>query len=34
MTATATTVTPLADRRASRGLWSDAFRRLIRNKPR
>jgi peptide/nickel transport system permease protein len=33
MTATATTVTPLADRRASRGLWSDAFRRLIRNKP-
>src|SRR3954454_5133762 len=33
MTATATTVTPLADRRASRGLWSAAFRRLIRNKP-
>src|SRR5829696_4310904 len=35
MTAPATTVgpTPLAERRASRGLWSDAFRRLLRNKP-
>ncbi len=38
MTASATTapvtpVTPVAERRASRGLWSDAFRRLLRNKP-
>lgn len=27
------TPTPTADRRASHGLWSDAFRRLLRNKP-
>ena len=33
MTAPATTVTPVAERRASRGLWSDAGRRLLRNKP-
>jgi peptide/nickel transport system permease protein len=31
--ATATTVAPLADARFSGGLWSDAFRRLLRNKP-
>ncbi|MEI7745427.1 MAG: ABC transporter permease, partial [Chloroflexota bacterium] len=24
---------PVAERRVSRGLWSDAFRRLLRNKP-
>lgn len=24
---------PVAERRVSRGLWSDAFRRLVRNKP-
>ena len=33
MTAPATTVTPVAERRASRGLWSDAARRLVRNIP-
>jgi peptide/nickel transport system permease protein len=33
MTAPATTITPVAERRASRGLWSDAWRRLLRNKP-
>jgi peptide/nickel transport system permease protein len=33
MTAPATTATPVAESRASRGLWSDAFRRLMRNKP-
>jgi peptide/nickel transport system permease protein len=33
MTAPAVTATPVAERRASRGLWSDAFRRLLRNKP-
>jgi peptide/nickel transport system permease protein len=33
MTAPATTIAPVAERRVSRGLWSDAARRLIRNKP-
>jgi peptide/nickel transport system permease protein len=33
MTAPAATITPVAERRASRGLWSDAWRRLLRNKP-
>ena len=33
MTAPATTVTPVAERRASRGLWCDAGRRLLRNRP-
>ena len=33
MTAPATTVVPVAERRASRGLWSDAAARLLRNKP-
>ncbi|HEY3336671.1 MAG TPA: ABC transporter permease [Candidatus Limnocylindrales bacterium] len=33
MTAPATTVPAVAERRASRGLWSDAWRRLLRNKP-
>lgn len=31
--AAATTVAPVAERRASRGLWTDAFFRLLRNKP-
>jgi len=31
--AAATTVTPAAERRASRGLWTDAAFRLVRNKP-
>jgi peptide/nickel transport system permease protein len=33
MTAPATAVAPVAERRVSRGLWSDAARRLLRNKP-
>jgi peptide/nickel transport system permease protein len=33
MTAAAPTIVPVAERRASRGLWSDAARRLLRNKP-
>jgi peptide/nickel transport system permease protein len=33
MTAPAITLDRGADRRASRGLWGDAFRRLLRNKP-
>jgi peptide/nickel transport system permease protein len=33
MTATATTAPPAVERRVSHGLWSDAARRLIRNKP-
>lgn len=30
---TVTTVAPIATQRVSRGLWRDAFRRLVRNKP-
>lgn len=33
MAAPATTVAPVVENRASRGLWGDALRRLIRNKP-
>jgi peptide/nickel transport system permease protein len=33
MTAASATVAPVADTRASRGLWRDAFRRLLRNRP-
>jgi len=33
MSAPATTVTPAVEARASRGLWGDALRRLVRNKP-
>jgi peptide/nickel transport system permease protein len=31
--AAVTTVPPIAERRASRGLWSDAWQRLLRNRP-
>jgi peptide/nickel transport system permease protein len=33
MAAVTTTVPPVAERRASRGLWADAWSRLLRNKP-
>ena len=33
MTTSATTIAPVVESRASRGLWRDAMRRLVRNKP-